>query len=324
MQSSLRLALIILAIALSPQIASSQAKSKSPAKQSRRMLSLILAEAGVSKGYKTMTSKTQNIDSIQHGHGLKGFMFDKNYGDVPGGVYTVAITSGPMRGQFTIIGVGRDNATKRIRAIKVVYDASSAADAGGLLEAIARRMSIDELSFGQPAFGQIILAPPPPPPPPSPSPPSGPVVLSPPPPPAPPPSSPSPPSGPVVLSPPPPPPPPPSSGPVCSNNCFYCTAGCPGTLQGPVGPAVTQTDCFNLCVAGGGNCSSYGNGTSDNYVCISGTPAWAGPCMGACFSSGPLPSPPPPPPPPPPSPSTVTPLNRLSWQEIVIPSWPGP
>lgn len=115
------LALMVLGITLPLLVWFSQTESKSSVKQSHNTFAFNLAEVGQEKGYRMVASEPQNRTNIANGQDLVGYMFDKSYNDVPGGVYTIAIASGPASGQITVISVGRDNVSKQMRTIKAVY-----------------------------------------------------------------------------------------------------------------------------------------------------------------------------------------------------------
>jgi hypothetical protein len=97
-------------------------ESKWTDKEARNTTALHLAEAGIEKGFLTLSLSTQTWNNlINYGTPIQDFKFDKKFSDVSGGEYTVSITSGPAEAQATVISVGRDNRNKEVRALRAVF-----------------------------------------------------------------------------------------------------------------------------------------------------------------------------------------------------------
>lgn len=80
-----------------------------------------LAEAGIDRAYWKLKSSTSTWASARAGLPLAGYAFDTSYTDVPGGVYRVSITSGPLAEQVTVVSEGRDSLRQQTRALQVQY-----------------------------------------------------------------------------------------------------------------------------------------------------------------------------------------------------------
>lgn len=90
-------------------------------KQSHNTTAFHLAEAGVEKAYLFVSLSTITWTNLQNGNSQADYRFDKIYTDIPGGTYTISITSGPLTQQVTIVTVGRDRYARETRALRVVY-----------------------------------------------------------------------------------------------------------------------------------------------------------------------------------------------------------
>lgn len=80
-----------------------------------------IAEAGLDRAYWKLKSSTSTWADARAGVPLTGYAFDQAYADVPGGVYRVSITSGPLADQVTVISEGRDLQGKEKRALQAVF-----------------------------------------------------------------------------------------------------------------------------------------------------------------------------------------------------------
>ncbi|HAH06274.1 MAG TPA: hypothetical protein DCM05_07055 [Elusimicrobia bacterium] len=119
------LVLIVLLTLVPVMVIFTQHESRWSVKQDQNTNAFHLAEAGVEKGYRALTTSTNTwLDLVDHAAPIiqiDRMKFDFKFDDVPGGYYAVSITSGPETKQATIISVGKDEKNKETRAIRVVY-----------------------------------------------------------------------------------------------------------------------------------------------------------------------------------------------------------
>lgn len=94
-------------------------------KQARSATAFHLAESGIEKGLLAISVSTGTWVALMNGTPVSGFTGATAYSDVPGGRYSVSITSGPLSDQATIISIGRDSAGKEVRALRAVYSNST-------------------------------------------------------------------------------------------------------------------------------------------------------------------------------------------------------
>ncbi|HAM35286.1 MAG TPA: hypothetical protein DEB40_11525 [Elusimicrobia bacterium] len=113
--------LLILSILVPAMISFVMNESKWTAKESRNTTALHLAEAGIEKGYLAISQSSATWYNLQKGQLLAGLQFNTAFTDIPGGRYTISITSGPLKNQATVISVGIDNLNRESRALKAVY-----------------------------------------------------------------------------------------------------------------------------------------------------------------------------------------------------------
>lgn len=97
-----------------------QRESRWSVKEQQSTMAFHLAEAGVERGYRRVTTSTATWSSVMSGNTISGYNFDIVYDDLKGGTYAIKITS-TTTNTVQIIGVGRDTNRKEIRAIKAVY-----------------------------------------------------------------------------------------------------------------------------------------------------------------------------------------------------------
>ncbi|MBI4349726.1 MAG: pilus assembly PilX N-terminal domain-containing protein [Elusimicrobia bacterium] len=122
--------LAILTILVPAMVLYTQREALWTAKQTQNTTAFHLAESGVEKAFLTLSLSTGAWRQLQQsGTGYDDFKWDKSFSDVPGGTYTVSITSGPDTEQATVISVGRESKKKEVRALKVIY---SNATLGGI------------------------------------------------------------------------------------------------------------------------------------------------------------------------------------------------
>lgn len=99
--------------------------SRTSTKEQLSTSAVNLAEAAVDRGLWKLQSSTTTWAgaAASGGAGISGggYNFDKTYTDIPGGTYRIKFTSGPAQYEVTVIGEGRDNSTKEVRAITGVY-----------------------------------------------------------------------------------------------------------------------------------------------------------------------------------------------------------
>ncbi|MBI4060787.1 MAG: hypothetical protein HY403_05090 [Elusimicrobia bacterium] len=120
--------LLILAVMVPAIVYWVQREGVYASKQSHNTTAFHLAEAGAEKAYLYISLSTITWNSIQAGEVQDDYNFDKTFEDIPGGTYTISITSGPGVQQATIISVGRDRFRKETRALRVVYSNSILGD----------------------------------------------------------------------------------------------------------------------------------------------------------------------------------------------------
>jgi len=94
-------------------------------KGQRRSVAFNLAQAAVERGYWKVKSSTSTFEAVAMGQVLNGYNFDIIYNDMPGGSYRIKVSSGSTTKEVVIIGEGRDNSTKEIRAVMAVYQNST-------------------------------------------------------------------------------------------------------------------------------------------------------------------------------------------------------
>lgn len=116
------LLLVLMAIFVPVMVTYTQREAKWSVKQDQTNTAFHLAEAGVEKAYRKLSLSTGTWYSvIESGTPITNFKFDKSYDDVPGGVYSVSITSGPKERQATVISIGREAKKKEIRSIEAIF-----------------------------------------------------------------------------------------------------------------------------------------------------------------------------------------------------------
>jgi type II secretory pathway pseudopilin PulG len=117
--------MMVLAIIVPAMVLYIQNEAKWSVKQGQNSNAFQLAEAAIDRGYQKITESTGVWKSLQNGSPIQDFHFDRAYSELPGGSYTVAVTSGPGTQSATVIGIGRDKKQKEVRALKVVFSASA-------------------------------------------------------------------------------------------------------------------------------------------------------------------------------------------------------
>ncbi|MFA6030307.1 MAG: hypothetical protein WC969_10670 [Elusimicrobiota bacterium] len=116
------LILVILTTLIPLMVLYTQREAKWTEKQAQNTTAFHLAESGIEKGFRALTTSTITWANLTNlGTQINGFRFDVAYSDVPGGTYAVSITSGPQSKQATIISIGKDRYNKEVRAIQAVY-----------------------------------------------------------------------------------------------------------------------------------------------------------------------------------------------------------
>lgn len=103
-----------------PPPAPAAARPEPARRLERRALSL--ARAAAAAGYRELVLTPGTWESVQLGAAPEGYDLDSVYGDRPDGRYAVRLASGPLPGQVTITGVGREDHSGLVRAVRVVYD----------------------------------------------------------------------------------------------------------------------------------------------------------------------------------------------------------
>lgn len=116
------LLLLLLSIFVPLMVLVVQRESRWAGKNSQNMDAFHLAEAGVEKGYRAITTSTATwYNLINNGTGVTNFLFDHTFNDVSNGTYTVGISSGPQALQATVVAIGREAHGKEVRGIRAVY-----------------------------------------------------------------------------------------------------------------------------------------------------------------------------------------------------------
>lgn len=127
--------LLVMCILVPLMVSSAQRESVWTAKQAKDTKAFHLAEAGQEKAFLAVSLSSSVWQKIQGGGAgalIPGFHFDQAYSDVPGGTYTISITSGPAANQATIISVGRDSLKHELRTLKTVYSVTSIASSASV------------------------------------------------------------------------------------------------------------------------------------------------------------------------------------------------
>jgi len=91
-------------------------------REQRKSIAFNLAQAAVERGYWKVKSSTSTFEAVSMGQVLSGYNFDVTYNDISGGSYRIKVSSGSTPKEVIIIGEGRDNSTKEVRAIMAVYE----------------------------------------------------------------------------------------------------------------------------------------------------------------------------------------------------------
>ncbi len=112
---------LVLLIITPAMVAWVQQDTKMSVKDRKTTASFNYAEAGIDRAYWKLKSSTSTWANARNGIPLAGYAFDQSYSDIPGGVYRISITSGPVADGVTVISEGRDNQGREKRAIQVTY-----------------------------------------------------------------------------------------------------------------------------------------------------------------------------------------------------------
>lgn len=131
--------MLLMAIMVPAMVMLTQREARWADRQTKATTAFHLAEAGIEKGYRAISLSTATWYALtDNGTAVTDYnTFDKKFEDIPGGEYTVAITSGPEERQATVISVGRvvqGNKT-HLRTIKAIFaqfsdEIAISADAG--------------------------------------------------------------------------------------------------------------------------------------------------------------------------------------------------
>lgn len=100
----------------------SRDESRWSVKQQKSIISFNLGDAAVDRGTWKLKSSTFSWTQAAAGTVQAGYNFDVTYSDIAGGVYRIRFSSGPVAGQVTILGEGKDLTTGQIRAVRAVYE----------------------------------------------------------------------------------------------------------------------------------------------------------------------------------------------------------
>lgn len=124
--------LLLVALIMVPYLVTKvQNEGRWTVKEARTTAAYHLAEAGQDRAVWQLVASTQSWMNAVSGSTTTGYHGDVQYSDVPGGLYTIRISSGPGVNQVTVITKGRDTSRNELRSIKAVY--AGAALQSGLL-----------------------------------------------------------------------------------------------------------------------------------------------------------------------------------------------
>ena len=126
-------ALLIIGLMLPVIVQYVQNEAKWSTKQKQTATAFHLAEAAVDRGLWKITESDQNWEDAVAGTPIASYSNDYTYTDVDGGSYKIQLSSGPLSGQVTIVGKGRDDSTREERAVQAIYT-KSLFDAGMQVE----------------------------------------------------------------------------------------------------------------------------------------------------------------------------------------------
>ncbi|MDD2806702.1 MAG: hypothetical protein PHV33_14215 [Elusimicrobiales bacterium] len=141
--------LVVLAIVVPAMVKYIQNEVKWSEKQAQNSNAFQLAEGAVDRAYQKLVESTSTWKAVKDGLPLAGFNFDAVYSDLPGGTYTISISSGPDLEQATILAVGRDKQSREARALKVVYaNAAISQNAIRSLQGVSLSGSNEQVEWG--------------------------------------------------------------------------------------------------------------------------------------------------------------------------------
>ncbi|OGS05271.1 MAG: hypothetical protein A3G41_07560 [Elusimicrobia bacterium RIFCSPLOWO2_12_FULL_59_9] len=115
------LLLTVMAILIPMTIFKVQQEAKLVTLQTRSSRAFHLAEAAVDRGHLQLTVSTANWSTILAGGSMSGHNFDTRYNDLDGGHYSIKIYKGAGDDKAVVLGVGRDDSTKEVRAVEAIY-----------------------------------------------------------------------------------------------------------------------------------------------------------------------------------------------------------
>ncbi len=97
-----------------------QHDSTTAVKSQKSTTAINFAEAGIDRAMWKLQGTTTTWATAESGAIIAGYHFDTTYTDIPGGSYRIKISSAGNH-RVTIVGEGRDSASKEIRAVSALY-----------------------------------------------------------------------------------------------------------------------------------------------------------------------------------------------------------
>ena len=116
------LLMVIMSVLVPLMVLFTQREAKWTVKGDQNMTAFHLAEAGIEKGFRVLTTSTATwYNLVENGTGITDFKFEHKFEDIVSGYYAVGISSGPEAYQATIVSIGRQAGSNEVRAIKAIF-----------------------------------------------------------------------------------------------------------------------------------------------------------------------------------------------------------
>lgn len=123
------LLMMVLLITVPFLVESLQREARWSVKEKKSTTAFHLAEAGIDRAVWKLNERSANWTDAAAGTVFTNYNDDKTYTDVTGGSYRVRILSGGSATKVKIVSTGRDDSSKELRAIELLYEKSSVAAA---------------------------------------------------------------------------------------------------------------------------------------------------------------------------------------------------